>query len=899
MVLLKGKGKGEEVAQGGIASLDDKKLGRAIEYIIGYKPPELDSSTTGFQGTTPSASAPGAFTDSSWAARKDDRSRFLLPGGDIDFQELASYLDTRLNAIAAGDTGNMEEDGPTRGRRQGGPASGTPGRTEAPRVGAEDDSTPARPLTHEELVRLGKIGPPTVLMPRSGFTGEIRIQRLGFDWQGWPIEEEVEGGSAASGPSGAAGAGAPGVHQQGSQGADMAVDVDDAAGSGAAAGPSMESLLPQAGGVIAGGVPVPGPSEAASGAEAAAAAAAGDETMSEAAASGPASSDDAMGEAAGAGAGERESVAAGSGSSGVGTLPMETEADAVAATGADAEGEHDDAPGVNTGAGEHAGTGEGAGERERDGPGEEDEAGGAVAGAGATAGPSGVRRGRPVFSAGLALESLGNFSSARANACVYKGRWMFEATLGTPGIQQIGWATLQCPFTNEEGVGDAPDSYAYDGKRVRKWHVGSERYGEHWLVGDVIGCCIDVDKGEIEFFQNGNSLGVAFKGVRRWDRGLGYFPAVSLSLGERCELNFGGRPFRFPVTAYLPLQAPPEGLYFGPPGEEGREAPVPSSAALKSSATGAGEGDGGAVRQGGGGAGGGLRLFGGAEEQAVYLLSCLRRLVLEKWADLPVVHRETAEVRPAAAGGNLLFASRLKGKVGRPSKDEYALIASTVCDRLCPLLLQGGQQVEVWRSPDGAPQLLSEAHSPQEQQRVAQMGPPGRYLRGGYVVWAALVPFLMSLYGEREPHTVRKLDRLLDLLLLFLEKHEHRAVFPAVMDCLAYHSATTGLARETLPWSGSYPYLALACQLAKRKDILLAWYEAPGFMDGLESLLTRKGGNERERAKLLPAVWWPGCREAEEGCTEVQWRQQTALLTESLQKVSAGPFRANGSGVVN
>lgn len=33
--------------------------------------------------------------------------------------------------------------------------------------------------------------------------------------------------------------------------------------------------------------------------------------------------------------------------------------------------------------------------------------------------------------------------------------------------QQIGWATIHCPFTAEEGVGDAPDSYAVDGKRLR------------------------------------------------------------------------------------------------------------------------------------------------------------------------------------------------------------------------------------------------------------------------------------------------------------------------------------------------------------------------------------------------------------------------------------------------
>ncbi len=70
----------------------------------------------------------------------------------------------------------------------------------------------------------------------------------------------------------------------------------------------------------------------------------------------------------------------------------------------------------------------------------------------------------------LAAESLTNFSSFRANACCFSGKWMYEATIQTawqPGIQQIGWATAQCPFTAEEGVGDAPDSYAYGGCLMR------------------------------------------------------------------------------------------------------------------------------------------------------------------------------------------------------------------------------------------------------------------------------------------------------------------------------------------------------------------------------------------------------------------------------------------------
>lgn len=35
---------------------------------------------------------------------------------------------------------------------------------------------------------------------------------------------------------------------------------------------------------------------------------------------------------------------------------------------------------------------------------------------------------------------------------------------------------------------------------------------------------------------------------------LAYFPTVSLSFAERCELNFGARPFLFPVAGFAPLQ---------------------------------------------------------------------------------------------------------------------------------------------------------------------------------------------------------------------------------------------------------------------------------------------------------------------------------------------------------
>ncbi|XP_048584294.1 E3 ubiquitin-protein ligase RNF123 isoform X2 [Nematostella vectensis] len=154
------------------------------------------------------------------------------------------------------------------------------------------------------------------------------------------------------------------------------------------------------------------------------------------------------------------------------------------------------------------------------------------------------------------LESQSNFSSARANICVCKGKWMYEILLGSKGIMQLGWATLGCKFTNEEGVGDTADSFAYDGHRVRKWNVSTAKYGEEWMAGDVIGCAIDLDEGTISYSRNGKHLGVAFDNVR-FGPGFAYFPAVSLSYGESCHLNFGAYPFKFPMEYMNPMQDPP------------------------------------------------------------------------------------------------------------------------------------------------------------------------------------------------------------------------------------------------------------------------------------------------------------------------------------------------------
>jgi len=39
-------------------------------------------------------------------------------------------------------------------------------------------------------------------------------------------------------------------------------------------------------------------------------------------------------------------------------------------------------------------------------------------------------------------------------------------------------------------------SYAFDGCRVLAFHKrGSIRYGKKWKRGDIVGCCVDLNKG--------------------------------------------------------------------------------------------------------------------------------------------------------------------------------------------------------------------------------------------------------------------------------------------------------------------------------------------------------------------------------------------------------------------
>lgn len=150
------------------------------------------------------------------------------------------------------------------------------------------------------------------------------------------------------------------------------------------------------------------------------------------------------------------------------------------------------------------------------------------------------------------ITSCKEFSSCMATTCLTKGKWVYEVQILTNGLFQFGFGQLVTSFTHSDGIGDDTTSYGYDGFRKCLWHKDKLSYGKFWDIGDIIGCCIDLDNKTLEFYQNGDSLGEAFSNIIT-GQNVAYFPGLSLAKEESCVFNFGDRPFVYKYKGFNPI----------------------------------------------------------------------------------------------------------------------------------------------------------------------------------------------------------------------------------------------------------------------------------------------------------------------------------------------------------
>ncbi|KAF9102552.1 RING finger and SPRY domain-containing protein 1 [Mortierella sp. AM989] len=153
---------------------------------------------------------------------------------------------------------------------------------------------------------------------------------------------------------------------------------------------------------------------------------------------------------------------------------------------------------------------------------------------------------------GLTIRNDGTtFESIRATTSVSQGKWFYEVTLVTAGIMQLGWATVHCHFSPEDGTGVGDDifGFAYDGCRNMIWADGeSESYGgtESWKAGDVLGVYLDIDNAVMECFINGKGFGAISPFEKDYfaiQAKSGFFPALSCTSFQQATVNFGATPF--------------------------------------------------------------------------------------------------------------------------------------------------------------------------------------------------------------------------------------------------------------------------------------------------------------------------------------------------------------------
>ncbi|KMQ93149.1 atp-dependent rna helicase ddx1 [Lasius niger] len=126
------------------------------------------------------------------------------------------------------------------------------------------------------------------------------------------------------------------------------------------------------------------------------------------------------------------------------------------------------------------------------------------------------------------------------------GKYFFEATVTDEGLCR---AALD--------LGTDRFGYGFGGTGKKSNAKQFDNYGEAFGMHDVIGCFLDLARGEIKFSKNGVDLGVAFT-LNAQQKSQTYYPAVVLKNAEMA-FNFGAQPFKHsPPNDYVAVSSAPK-----------------------------------------------------------------------------------------------------------------------------------------------------------------------------------------------------------------------------------------------------------------------------------------------------------------------------------------------------
>lgn len=149
--------------------------------------------------------------------------------------------------------------------------------------------------------------------------------------------------------------------------------------------------------------------------------------------------------------------------------------------------------------------------------------------------------------ANIALTIGVNFQwrSATATMSVASGKWYWEVTKTnstTSGDAMLGIVADTVNISGNYYFAQSALGYSYidGGNKINS--ASSVAYGSSWTINDVIGIAFDADTGQLTFYKNGVSQGLAYTVTS----GYSYYPAFGGATSiPQYALNFGQRSFAY------------------------------------------------------------------------------------------------------------------------------------------------------------------------------------------------------------------------------------------------------------------------------------------------------------------------------------------------------------------
>ena len=152
------------------------------------------------------------------------------------------------------------------------------------------------------------------------------------------------------------------------------------------------------------------------------------------------------------------------------------------------------------------------------------------------------------------LEAKHTSSSYRVTGSTFyltTGKWYYEVKVIAEGSNFL--------------VGVAGDDYAAGSGARRAYNKNGQKYGQDgfgnnygasFTTNDIIGVAINLDDGELTFYKNGASQGVAFTDLLTGLVGSGWTPIFNGNSNSHAAFNFGQRAFDYTVpTGYKALNS--------------------------------------------------------------------------------------------------------------------------------------------------------------------------------------------------------------------------------------------------------------------------------------------------------------------------------------------------------